>query len=427
MKHSNPYSFIAWLAAVLLFTACSSENDLTDPQLEGLPVQVDINLSTTRQPTTRWDDSQAVNGEMMNNWIIIVTDTSDKIEQLISSASYAGEKEKDAISSIALASGTKHFYSFANVSLADIANGTPAIGTILSLKTTYPAPANGAIPATGIPMSNKQTIQILNVQQQTIELEVVRLMAKVTLQLANSSGTAITVNSATLSAITTATTAISLLPPASATKAASVASYTHPTTLSVPDGTTAASPQVLSFYINESALNATDAPPYHTLSLTTTQGTTTNELRYALLNWNSFSRNEHSIIPIALDDYRLTIVARDYPPIGVYPAVVVSNGEGTFTVTFSDGGDFELIPSITRLSDGAEMNFELASSGMTVLSGDPAALFVTPPTYNATTKEVVGTIGTTTGTVLYQFSFNVLNADSSVARTLTYKLYIIQQ
>ena len=217
MKHSNPYSFIAWLAAVLLFTACSSENDHTDPQLEGLPVQVDINLSTTRQPTTRWDDSQAVNGEMMNNWIIIVTDTSDKIEQLISSASYAGEKEKDAISSIALASGTKHFYSFANVSLADIANGTPAIGTILSLKTTYPAPANGAIPATGIPMSNKQTIQILNVQQQTIELEVVRLMAKVTLQLANSSGTAITVNSATLSAITTATTAISLLPPASAT------------------------------------------------------------------------------------------------------------------------------------------------------------------------------------------------------------------
>ncbi len=424
MKYSTPYRLFAGLVALLLIAACSSENDITNPQLEGVPVQVDIVLSAKGQASTRWYDTNAIDGEMMKNWIVIITNTSNVVEQIIYS-SYSGEKEKDTVNPLTLTSGSRIFYSFANVTLADLAPSA-TIGGKLTLKSPFPVPANGDIPTNGIPMSNRQEITVLNAQQQTIVLQVVRMMAKVTLKIANASGYDVAVNSVTLSGITTPPATITTLPPAAIDKASDVANYTYTlgTALSVPNGTTAASPQTLKFYINESAVASTDAPPYHMLSLNTTQGSTTNEQRFALLSWNSFARNEHSIIPITLDDYRLVIVARDYPPIGVYPAVVVSNGEGNFTVTFSDGGDFELIPTITRLSDGKEMNFQLTSSGITVLSGTPATLFKEEPAYNATTKEIVGVIGNTTGTVLYQLAFDVLNDDKSVARQLTYKLYI---
>ena len=237
MKYSTPYRFFAWLIALLLIAACSSENDVTNPQQEGVPVQVDIQLSAKGKASRVWDDAQAVVGEMMKNWIVIITNTSNDIEQIIYS-SYSGEKEEDADISLTLTSGPKIFYSFANVTLADVAT-VATVGSPLELKSNFPAPANGALLANGIPMSNSQAITVRNVQQQTIRLEVVRMMAKVTLKIANASGYDVEVNSATLSSITPINAEIPLLPPAAIAKAIGATNYTYTpsSVLSVPNGT----------------------------------------------------------------------------------------------------------------------------------------------------------------------------------------------
>ena len=134
-----------------------------------------------------------------------------------------------------------------------------------------------------------------------------------------------------------------------------------------------------------------------------------------------FKRNQYSVIPITLDDYKLTIKVVDYPPIGVYPASVANNADGSFTCTFSSNGDFEISPTITRYSDGNIVSYVLA--GMAARSV-PTGFFVTAPTYNSTTKEIIGNIGNASGTALYELTFNALKSDGTVARTLTYQLYI---
>ena len=305
---------------------------------------------------------------------------------------------------------------------SELTTTTPVVGGTLQLKSLCNAPANGVIPQGGIPMSNMQTIVINNAQQQTIQLKVVRMMAKVTVKLYNASAIDIKVNSIGLSDITSHSAPIATLPPTSFTKSTNVGLYQYTPTapIVIQAGTTLTNAQVATFYVNESALSSSDTPPYFTLRLNTDQGIKREEQRFALLDWQWFKRNEYSIIPVRLDDYKLAIKVVDYPPIGVYPASVANNADGSFTCTFSSNGEFQICPTITRFSDGSQLSYTLAGMAARSL---PSGFFVTPPTYNTTTKEIVGNIGNVRGTALYELTFNVLNTDGTVARTLTYQLY----
>ena len=404
-----------------MFNGCDRELS-SDQDSEGYPFVADIHLSTT-STQTRWTDSRTTDNEMMQRWTIIVTDTSNKIEKIFNS-NYSGQvKEEDLITGITLTSGNKRFYTFANIDMAQIASTTPTVGSTLNLKASCNAFANGAIPTGGIPMSNMQTINVTNAQQQTIKLQVVRMMAKVTLQLANVSASAVKINSITLNSITPNSGVIPTLPTATINKSAVAANYTYTlsTPLTIAANTSASNAIAVSFYLNESAVSTTDTPPNFTISLNTDQGSQTQSLRYALLNWQVFKRNQYSIIPITIDDYQLKIAVVDYPPIGVYPAAVSTTGDGSFTCTIRSNGDFEIYPTLTKYSDGSTINFTLASKVAKIV---PTGFFVTAPTYNSATKEIIGTIGNVSGTALYELTFNALKADGSLARTLTYQLYI---
>ena len=138
-----------------------------------------------------------------------------------------------------------------------------------------------------------------------------------------------------------------------------------------------------------------------------------------MLNWNSFARNEYSIIPITLDDYKLKIEVVDYPPIGVYPAAVTGD-EGSFTCTFHAGSDFQIIPTLTKYSDGNTADFTIESITQQSNPSIPAGFFEKEPTIDANTGQLVGIIGDIPATALYLVTIKV----SATGRQLNYILYL---
>lgn len=397
----------------MVYTSCSSDYDAIENDEKEISVEVKLGIITQAGQTTRaWGDANATSDEMMKNWTIIITDSSDKIEKIVTSNYTGSEKETDYSENITLTTGSKNFYSFANVEMDQIANTPPTVGATLSLKTNFAAPANGVIPASGIPMSNKQTIKVRNVQQQTIYVEVVRMMAKVTLRFTNESGTNLLIQSVGLDNITQAGGNISTLP-ATPTTSNSTGSFTHSASATLESSAD------ITFYINESVMPSNSIPHNYILRVTTKLGEAVEEGRYALLSWNSFTRNEYSIIPITIDDYRLKLEALDYPPIGVYPAVITTNDEKNFTCTFSSGGDFEIYPNLTKFSTGDKVDFEK----VVITKVSETGIILEEPTYNEKTNEIIGALNDNTGVAHYKLVFTVKKSDT-LTQELTYNLFL---
>ena len=419
MKNLNIIYGLIIVVLSMMYTGCSNDYN-TDKEESDSTVAVNLHILAQAGQTTRaWSDANATDEEMMKKWAIIITDTSDKIENIVYSnySDEEREREIDNSGNIALTVGSKRFYSFANVELNQVTSSTPTIGQTLSLKASFSALANGNIPSTGIPMSNVQTIIVRNVQHQTIYVEVVRMMAKVTLRLTNESGMNLTVKSVGLDNITQEGGDISTLP---ATPATSNLRENFTYTLSEPVNFASDTQNMdITFYINESVMPANSTPQNHILRIVTMLGETEQEGRYALLDWNSFTRNEYSIIPITIDDYRLKLEAIDYPPIGVYPAVITTHDDKNFTCTFSSGGDFEIYPNLTQFSNGDKVDFE----EVTIHKESDTGIILEEPTYNKKTNEIIGALNDTEGVAHYKLVFTVKKSDT-LTQKLTYNLFL---
>lgn len=236
----------------------------------------------------------------------------------------------------------------------------------------------------GIPMSNVQEIEITG--SEDVDLIVVRMLAKIKLQITNTTGQEITVNSVTLSNITqnsedTNDDNLKLLPQWTSTTGrdnmevvqhgdlqpnlssnAEQGDYVHTINKTIANGAT----ETVTFYINESA-TPTNPDGLFYLTLKLANGST-SELRYALVNqkgkttaddnlWNYIARNDYRIIPIVLDDLKFEIVPYDFPPIGVYPCSVkeIDADNHIYDFEFHDYGHFHLLPTVTK--GGAAVEF----------------------------------------------------------------------
>ena len=229
-----------------------------------------------------------------------------------------------------------------------------------------PKASSNGFGAKGIPMSNVQTKTITSTT--TFDLIVVRMMAKIELQIKNKTGESVTVKSVTLSNLTqNANGNLKLLP--SLTEhdrmdpthqdikpnlgAASQGDYTY--TLPTDKQTIANDEtQTVSFYVNESA-TPTNLEHLFYLTLEMDNGGS-SEFRYALISdntaneWNYIARNDYRIIPITLDNLKFEIIPYDFPPIGVYPCSVkeVDAANHVYDFEFHDYGHFHLLPSVTK-------------------------------------------------------------------------------
>lgn len=375
--------FVSHLLLTLLMgmalVGCGSDSFEEDiPVLPtGQPVQVSLRIGVQEPQETGsrdWDNSRSLNeeGEKMYSWFVIIAQ-EERVVDIIEKTGFT-DLETDEVGTVTLATGTYDFYSFANIERSSI----PALASLekgqlmpdLSA-VTYQVNGNGFdVKNQYIPMSNKQTFTISATTTQ-VELWVVRMLAKMTLRFTNATAQDITITSATLSEITAnAPGNLKLLPahidgnsgetgactPNLGTLATADYTYTPSSSITVPTNN-ADSPVSMTFYINESAKPTQNAHGLFTLSLNTDKGV----MRYALItneneNWDFIARNDHRVIPVTLQDYRLDIIPYDWPPIGVYPASVKQE-DGLFTVTFHSGGHFHLQPVVSKYGDNTHLSY----------------------------------------------------------------------
>lgn len=429
------YTYMIVLAAMTaVMAACSSDDDALanfDQQSQDGMAQVTLHVSPASSTAfTRdggWQDGNATNDEMMNIWVVVITDNSNVVEKVLACKPIGQDREIDAITSLPL--GAHKFYSFANMSVATVASTlgiTVTMPTMPKNDVVYEATAasgnvdankavkvsgngfnkfanidNNGFGSEGIPMSNVQSATIVN--NTTMDLIVVRMMAKMELQFYNLTGKALKVVAATLSDITknaltgddpdnlkllplwTSTTGKDnmnvvlhgdLQPNLNGTPATEEVTFEPGEPIQVPataNNTSTASAYKMTFYINESA---TPTNPeglfYLTLTLQDEYGKNT-ELRYSLINqsgktsiddnaWDYIARNDYRIIPIVIDDYKLELIPYDFPPIGVYPASVKEIGDNLYEMTFHDYGHFHLVPKVTKISNNTVVDYSSSAT-----------------------------------------------------------------
>ena len=450
------YYICIW--AVCLLAACSVGDEATSFPSQadaenrvGVMLQLSALSSQTSQPSrsslTRaaWEtDIEALPGEMMKSWFVVVVQNG-QIEKIITSdlKSDVTEVEKDQVF-VKLNKGETTFYSFANIKPEDIGlDASISVGQPLPDgfdEKTYQMDGNSHLfhlsmtPEfqNGYPMSNKQTVDVVD-NQQVINLEVIRMMAKVQLSITNATDHDIVLKSITLSDVTlNGNPNVKLLPnvdsnnqlqvnlPNSAKKG------TITLTAEENDGITikARAKQTACFYMNESLVDkgADGGNRYFILSLTTvdaTTGTTSNH-RYAMLSWNEIRRNDYLKIPIKLEDYQIRWKVEAFSPIGVLPKVK-DDGEN-LSLDFGYYGEFHIKPEVIKLSRTGSQTLSVSewqmgtdaagSDGWKLQEQKPEGadgvnIFDASPSWIPVTYRLEGEMGNRTGSAIYTMKIKV--------------------
>lgn len=445
------YYICIW--AVCLLAACSAGDDATSfpgqadaENRVGVTLQLSALSSQTslssRSSLTRagWEtDTEAWPGEMMKSWFVVVVQNG-MIEKIITSDFESGvtEVEKDQVF-VKLNTGATTFYSFANIKPEEIGlNAIKSVGKSLPAgfdEKTYQMDGNSQhfhllmTPEfqNGYPMSNKQIVNITD-NQQFINLEVVRMVAKVQLSITNATDHDIVLKSITLSDVTlNGNRNIKLLP--------NVDSANKLKGVNLPDGVAKGTitleaddnngitigegaKQKACFYMNESLVDKDEdgGNRYFILSLTTVDeatGTTSNN-RYAMLSWNEIRRNDYLKIPIKLEDYQIRWTVEAFSPIGVLPKVK-DDGE-KLSLDFGYYGEFHIKPEVIKLSRTGSQTLPVSEWQMgtdatgsdgwklqeqTPKGADGVNIFDRSPAWMPSAYRLEGEMGNRTGSAIY--------------------------
>lgn len=444
------YYICIWV--VCLLAACSAGDEATSfpgqadaENRVGVTLQLSALSSQTSQSSrsSLWDtDTEALPGEMMKSWFVVVVQ-NEKIEKIITSDFESGvtEVEKDQVF-VKLNTGATTFYSFANIKPEEIGlNASKSVGQPLPAgfdEKTYQMDGNSKLfrqlmsPEfpNGYPMSNKQVVNITD-NQQVINLEVIRMVAKVQLSITNATDHAINLKTITLSDVTlNGNQNIKLLPNVDSNNQLQVnlanSAKKGTITLTAAENVTieARAKQTACFYMNESLVDkgADDGNRYFILSLTTVDeatGTTSNN-RYAMLSWNEIRRNDYLKIPIKLEDYQIRWTVEAFSPIGVLPKV--KDDGKNLSLDFSYYGEFHIKPEVIKLSRTGSQTLsvsewqmgtdETGSDGWKLQEQNPQGadgvnIFDSSPAWIPSAYRLEGEMGNRTGSAIYTMKIKV--------------------
>ena len=418
----------ALILMVLAFlSACST--DSADPiqggsggDNQGNKVTVHMTLSTAPSSGTRatlsWNDG--VDAENMKSWVVAFVKDNKVVSFAEKTDVSANNRIKDEviIKDLPKEEAIYQVYSFANLTATElgISKGAPVDFDSKNWKIN----GNGFVVITnGIPMSNKQTVKIdASGKPDKTNLWVVRMLAKVTLRFKNPSSTPLVINDITISDITKNSSEngdkenIKLLPNhTDADKGQEVCSpnlvgqaatdsYTY--TLSSPKTIAANTSDYtkkneISFYVNES--KAGNTSKYFIINLNTSTGIQ----RYALFkDWTTIARNDHHILPISLDDYKLKFDVQSFTAIGLYPSITDNGTTLSYTCYYPEE-EFHIQPKVVHADDTdvsgtidySKVNWELIQEeGMTDVTAaeeNAKKVFKILPKWDATTGYFEGT------------------------------------
>ena len=357
----------ALILMVLAFlSACST--DSADSILggsggdnQGDKVTVHMTLSTASSSGTRatlWNEG--VDAENMKSWVVAFV-KDNKVVSYAENTNVSADKriQDDVIIKNLVKGETYQVYSFANLTPSELGISKDAEVNFDIMK--WKMNGNGFDVndpnCTGIPMSNKQEVTINAEGKPNItNLWVVRMLAKVTLKFKNPSSTPLVINDITLNDVTSNPSTgvnkegnIMLLPNHSDASSganndqvpcvpnlveqAATESYTY--TLSSPKtiaaNTSYTEENEVSFYVNES--EAGNTSKYFIINLNTSAGVK----RYALFqDWTTIARNDHHILPISLDDYKLKFDVQSFSAIGLYPSITDNGTTLSYTCYYPE-------------------------------------------------------------------------------------------
>lgn len=384
----------ALILMVLAFmTACST--DSADPIQgdsggvnRGDKVTVHMTLSTASSSGTRavlsWNDG--VDAENMKSWVVAFVKDGKVVSFAENSNFSEGNRIKDEVTIKDLPkNATYQVYSFANLTPSELGISKDAEVNFDIMK--WKMNGNGFDVndpnCTGIPMSNKQEVTINAEGKPNItNLWVVRMLAKVTLKFKNPSSTDIEIKDITLNDVTSNPSTdvnkegnIMLLPKHSDASGTSGATGSSSLTGADKDEVTCvpnlveqaatenytyklSSPMTIqanindyntenevSFYVNES--EAGNTSKYFIINLNTSAGVK----RYALFkDWKTIARNDHHILPISLDDYKLKFDVQSFTAIGLYPSITDNGTTLSYTCYYPEE-EFHIQPKVVNGDD----------------------------------------------------------------------------
>ena len=443
------------LMVLALISACST--DSADPiqggsggDNPGDKVTVHMTLSTAPSSGTRateltWKDG--IPAENMKSWVVAFVKDNKVVSFVENTDVSANNRIKDEVTIKDLPKGdTYQVYSFANLTATEL--GISKDATVNFDDKEWKMDGNGFdVTTKGIPMSNKQEVTIdASGKPDKTELWVVRMLAKVTLQFRNPSSTDLIINDITISDITTNSSEngdkenVKLLPKHSDADKDQVVctpnlvgqtatdNYTYKLSpaVTIPAGTK--DYKEISFYVNESAAGNTSK--YFIINLNTSAGVK----RYALFkDWTTIARNDHHILPIKLDDYKLKFDVKSFTAIGLYPSITDNGTTLSYTCYYPEE-EFHIQPKVVHADDSdvsgtidyTRVTWKLIKeddmADETAAETNAKLVFKTLPKWTPTTGYFEGTFNDDKAdkqSALYQVTVPVPGA---LGKELTYKI-----
>lgn len=442
---------IAFLLLLPFFASCAHEEELG----EGKGIVHISGKVMTRTSVYEGEDYPAK--ELISDWWMIVVNSSNSIVESVQHTTGTPPLSEEEFT-LALVAGPYTFYYFANItqakveSLAGLSTGDLDKGNTLTVDlsaVTYNITsdadlsfANGtkkADLADPIPMSGKWE-QTLTKDQQ-VELEFIRMLAKMEFTFKNASKKKITLNNLTLKPLHEGN--ILLLPNYTTLTyndekdpvilGSGVTEKTVGTTVNFPTATelTANSyeteSETMTFYLRESV--AKNHPTGHfMMNMNIDRDDVSEPLLFTLSDeaFTGINRNDFWKIPIKFTDYVVKLNVDFYPPIGGYPAVIHENKPDEFYCEFSTEGPFAIIPTVyddynsTYLTYPTEYEYVME----TPIKGD-LGIFTTVPYMDPVSGEIVGTLNNTHGTAYIKVKVTV-PLGSGVSQVYERRIYIIR-
>lgn len=474
--------FIMSVIALLAFAGCTADTD-NDNGGNG-KVRVRINISSSGISSASrasgdlsWHDEYVEPGEKMKNCFVVIVQKG-KIIDLLKSEEYATEQDYVGRLESTLDEGETTFYSFANISPEELdLNPSPKYYSESNPKKPFPTdfdsklyavagnvgaaivkPANGKpwiknVFPKGIPMSNKQTFTIKKTTQQ-VDLEVIRMVAKIKLKLTNDTPNDITLKSISLTDITDNGskgaenlyllpgvdngTAVEphICPSATSSKYTvklwSKVGETEQPWLKIPakPATSTATPQTpveVTLYLNESVAKS---PKYFILNMET-DNLAINR-RITLAKWDVMARNDYLEVPIKLSDYQITFDVQQFTAIGVLPSI--SQVDDKLTVKFKSYGEFRLVPHVKEYSTGTELVGGSDAVGSWTVAGwstikqdpdgaDGVSIYDRSPKYVPKRLTIDGVMGNRPGYAVHEILIHI----GGLGYNIPYRVEIIKE
>lgn len=450
------------LTMLATFTACSpDDSSMSDNpgggSKNGFTIHLKLSTSApgsigqaaphSRTLTPEWESGS--DAENMKSWFVVLTQGGKVVQTIEKTQVDPQHAEEDEVTLENVEPGPYQVYSFANIDKTQL--GTLTNGFAVDFKNMkYKMNGNGFNATSGIPMSNEQTLTVnRDGTTDKKKLWVVRMLAKVTLQFKNPSKTDLVINDITISDITKNSNKngdkenIKLLPnhtdadkdqvecSPNLVGQAATESYTYK--LSSPKTIKAGvtdykAENEISFYVNESAAGNTSK--YFIINLNTSAGVK----RYALFkDWTTIARNDHHILPISLDDYKLKFDVQSFSAIGLYPSITDNGTTLSYTCYYPEE-EFHIQPKLVKASedpkvtsiDYTNVKWELIQedgmSDATAAETNAKLVFKTLPSWKPTTGYFEGIFNDDKAdkkSALYQVTVPVPGV---TGKSLTYKI-----